>query len=1041
MFGKLFGRRPDPSGPSTPAQPANGESTESALSTIGRLLGGAVASAMTANPLGARSYASSMQKRGAELLKLADEARKARDGGKMETVLFDSLGTEDVQALLARLPHHAPDAYVESSQASALQQAGRMIRKWTPDLVDDYLICAYAVHRKHRASPHRLTLSHAQFKQLGVEVGLVEKHGDRTSPITQAFMGYFRDGLLATDWVSDQKAHRKMIDRLTALVEGEAEASSKPPFATTNEEYVTPQPYPAPRASEEELFEFIEAINAAYAPAREVLAAGRQVPLSSGREPSEDEVKAFVQPIAAMRPRVSCWHDPIERRIAGGRGKPLTVEQARTILTRKIVPMPDWAANAPPSVELLGVGGTDPTWTLVRHLLTATSATPSSKWLKTFQTIQSGLGAEPVRKALHAWLSLVIDYPASKKERKDRDNYAWLTYIAAGLKNARDRRYSMPDIVALAHRCDAIYPTLGNWSMDFAYHRRASAHHAFPEQLSDINASIARGAVWALASAPREGDEQFFGTLAKQFLTSTFASGSYRSLAAGNACLWALGQIGSRDAVMALGRLRRSVRDNRVATQVDKAMQEAATKAGLTVAELEEMAVPDFGLAATGALVEEIEGYEVELKIVDGSVTFECRSPGGKALKSVPSELKKSDAFKELKEAADEIARLLPVQKDRIERSYLQAHHWPFAVWKERYLDHAVVGAVAQRLIWNFAEGASVRSAIWRGGQLVDATGAAVEPAPDAVVTLWHPIDASSEQVSAWRRFVMAQKIRQPFKQAYREIYALTEAEVATATFSNRFAAHILKQHQYMALAKARGWSVRHRMWVDAPNNEPIMIDMPAFGLWAEIFIEGAGGDHPEVLDSQAYVYVTTDQVRFHHGRDVVRLEDVPPGVFSEVMRDCDLFVGVASIGADPNWVNRGADALRPNQWQRDAAEYWGRAAFGELAESAKMRREMIAELLPSLSIASKCQIEDRFLRVQGSLRAYKIHFNSGNILMEPNDQYLCIVPSHTPEQKEPMFVPFDGDRTLSIIISKAMMLAADDKIKESSIVSQIKSR
>jgi hypothetical protein len=32
-----------------------------------------------------------------------------------------------------------------------------------------------------------------------------------------------------------------------------------------------------------------------------------------------------------------------------------------------------------------------------------------------------------------------------------------------------------------------------------------------------------------------------------------------------------------------------------------------------------------------------------------------------------------------------------------------------------------------------------------------------------------------------------------------------------------------------------------------------------------------------------------------------LRLEEIPALVFSEVMRDCDLFVGVTSIGTDPS--------------------------------------------------------------------------------------------------------------------------------------------
>ncbi|WP_087873785.1 hypothetical protein [Arthrobacter globiformis] len=37
---------------------------------------------------------------------------------------------------------------------------------------------------------------------------------------------------------------------------------------------------------------------------------------------------------------------------------------------------------------------------------------------------------------------------------------------------------------------------------------------------------------------------------------------------------------------------------------------------------------------------------------------------------------------------------------------------------------------------------------------------------------------------------------------------------------------------------------------------------------------------------------------------DNVALADVPPGVFSEAMRDVDLITAVAAIGPDPDWMD-----------------------------------------------------------------------------------------------------------------------------------------
>ena len=60
---------------------------------------------------------------------------------------------------------------------------------------------------------------------------------------------------------------------------------------------------------------------------------------------------------------------------------------------------------------------------------------------------------------------------------------------------------------------------------------------------------------------------------------------------------------------------------------------------------------------------------------------------------------------------------------------------------------------------------------------------------------------------------------------------------------------------------------------------------------------------------------------------------------------------------------------------------------------------------------------------------------------MAPNDQYLCIVPKQTSAGREEVFLPFEGDNILSIILSKAFLLAADDKIMDTTITSQINSR
>ena len=161
-----------------------------------------------------------------------------------------------------------------------------------------------------------------------------------------------------------------------------------------------------------------------------------------------------------------------------------------------------------------------------------------------------------------------------------------------------------------------------------------------------------------------------------------------------------------------------------------------------------------------------------------------------------------------------------------------------------------------------------------------------------------------------------------------------------------------------------------------------------------------------------SYLRLATDQVRFYpidaaaelrprrrrrlrHARrdgpgeanvnEPLPLDQIPPLVFSEIMRDVDLFVGVASVGNDPTWQDGG-----PRGRYRD---YWHSYRFGELSGTATTRRRCSNGSCRGCKIADRCSFSDRFLVVRGDLRTYKIHLGSGNILMEPNDQYLCIVP------------------------------------------------
>lgn len=558
----------------------------------------------------------------------------------------------------------------------------------------------------------------------------------------------------------------------------------------------------------------------------------------------------------------------------------------------------------------------------------------------------------------------------------------------------------------------------------------------FRHYISDAHADLLKGLAWF--SGLREDRE-----LARA-LTALALTG-YKKLPAtgprlaklGNASVCALGMMPGMDAAGQLAVLKIKVKSGSAQKEIAKALAAAARRLGLPASELDEMGVPAYGLERVGEADVSLGEHTALLRVEGNAVRLEWLRPDGKRTVSVPAAVKANFAedLKELKGTIRDIERMLPAQRERLDNLFLKRKAWPYDQWRERYCDHPLVGTIAQRLIWRFTASGRTQSGIFFDGQLV---GHADAPLADlgtgTQVELWHPLDQPHEEILAWRDWLERHQVQQPFKQAHREIYLLTDAERNTRVYSNRFAAHLLKQHQFNALCGARGWKNTLRLAVDCEYS-PASLTLPEWNLRAEFWIESAG---QETSDSGAYLYLATDQVRFYpltgaprvHEDGPIPLPEVPPLVLSEVMRDVDLFVGVASVGNDPNWADGGPQGRYRNYWQ----DY----AFGDLSGSAQTRKEILERLAPRLKIAGRVSFSDRFLVVRGDLRTYKIHLGSGNILMSPNDTYLCIVP-RSADEKSGVFLPFEGDRVLSIILSKAFLLAADTKIADQTIVSQIK--
>jgi hypothetical protein len=554
-------------------------------------------------------------------------------------------------------------------------------------------------------------------------------------------------------------------------------------------------------------------------------------------------------------------------------------------------------------------------------------------------------------------------------------------------------------------------------------------------QMYDLyNADTLRGLIWLTALLPEHPETvRLLGGLVETSLRKVAGVGP-RSQKVANAAVYALSRMRSEAALGQIARLATTVTLKATHKELNAALDARAVALGLDRDEVEELAVPTYGLVGIGRRVNTFGDASAELAVVGGSMSVTWRAANGRIVKSVPAAVRTgyAEELKEFRAAAKDIGKMLTAQSARLDRQLLARRVWPLAPWRARYLDHPLVGALARRLIWLVGD----EPCGYLDGALRGPDDKPVNPAPDAVVRLWHPVGRDVDEVVAWRAWLERHQVTQPFKQAHREVYPLTPAEEQTRVYSNRFAGHVLRQHQFHALAAVRGWDDRLRLMVDDDVPPPTR-ELPQWGLRAEFWVDGIGDEWEiDTTESGTFLRITTDQVRFYRmnapSADPSPLAEVPPLVLSEVLRDVDLFVGVASVGNDPTWADGGPDGR--------FREYWTSYSFGELGATAQTRRELLTRLVPRLAIADRATVEDRFLVVRGDLGTYRIHLGSGNILMSPHNKYLCIVPKQSAERStDGVFLPFEGDRMLAVILSKALLLANDSQITDPSITEQLR--
>lgn len=248
------------------------------------------------------------------------------------------------------------------------------------------------------------------------------------------------------------------------------------------------------------------------------------------------------------------------------------------------------------------------------------------------------------------------------------------------------------------------------------------------------------------------------------------------------------------------------------------------------------------------------------------------------------------------------------------------------------------------------------------------------------------------------QRTVIEQQRVQPFKQAFRELYLLTEAEREAGSHSPRYSGQQVNPREAIAIAGKRGW-------VNVPE-EGLRKTFHGLGISAWVtFLEG--WFTPVDVDG-----LTVNHVVFASRTDgkLLPIEQIEPRIFSEVMRDLDLVVSVAHRGGvDPEATH----------------------------STIEMRSALLRETLRLLRLKN-VRVDGRHAFVEGQIGSYNVHLGSGIVHRQPGGS-LCIIPVHS-QHRGRLFLPFaDNDPKTAEIVSKVLLLAQDEKIQDPTILEQLR--
>jgi len=334
-----------------------------------------------------------------------------------------------------------------------------------------------------------------------------------------------------------------------------------------------------------------------------------------------------------------------------------------------------------------------------------------------------------------------------------------------------------------------------------------------------------------------------------------------------------------------------------------EALETAAAARGVSLDDLADLIVPDFGFDADRQRTFSWDGGEL-IAVMGPDFKFSWINPATeKETKAMPA--KTPDEVKTEVKALNKLLReSIKGQTARLELCLVRQRRWTVARWQELFEANPLFQSFAARLVWGVYDDQGVLQATFRrypNGILADAAGEMVElEEMTGFVGIIHPLDLDDDAIVAWREHLGRMKVKPPFPQLDRPVARLdpqhgNRKEIGVA---NKVS---LSFGTFRSRAEKRGW--QRGSIVDGGGISSYCKVFPGAGVEVYLATEDIyiGFDPMDAMTLGVAYFAKAGSVEVgsytydepSNGDDprVLSFGDVPPVVYSETISDLEAIV------------------------------------------------------------------------------------------------------------------------------------------------------